>query len=348
MLPGTLPFNLALAVVSGLAWRLGRGRPRPVLLVAGAAAMVLALVLGDGTFGVLRLLAWACFGHAPLLAGALAWRARRESRRVAAALGIVALALPAIAWDAFLVEPRRLEVSTHRIVAPGLPARLRIALVADLQTDRIGEHERRALAAVAATRPDLVLLAGDYVQLHSGARRAVEQRALRDAWAASGISPPLGTIAVQGNVDPAGWEAAFSGLPVTTVTDGPLRLRRGALTITALPLRHSFDRTLVVDGVEGYHVVLGHAPDYALGRIDAQLLLAGHVHGGQVRLPGIGPLITFSAVPRAWAVGRSEIPGGRTLLVSRGIGMERGLAPRLRFLCPPELVLVDLVPADPR
>ena len=93
-----------------------------------------------------------------------------------------------------------------------------------------------------------------------------------------------------------------------------------------------------------YHIVLGHRPDYALGRIDADLLLAGHTHGGQVRLPFVGPLLTLSRLPRSWAVGRSELPGGQTLYVSRGVGMERGGAPRIRFLCPPELVVIDILP----
>ena len=68
-----------------------------------------------------------------------------------------------------------------------------------------------------------------------------------------------------------------------------------------------------------------------------------------MRLPGIGPLITFSEVPRSWACGMTEIgpageAGRRTLVVSRGIGLERGDAPRLRFLCRPELVILDVTP----
>jgi len=63
-----------------------------------------------------------------------------------------------------------------------------------------------------------------------------------------------------------------------------------------------------------------------------------------VQLPLIGPLLTLTVVPRNWASGVTEIDAGTTLIVSRGIGMERADAPRLRFLCRPELVVVDLVP----
>ena len=91
-------------------------------------------------------------------------------------------------------------------------------------------------------------------------------------------------------------------------------------------------------------MVLGHSPNFSLGDINADLLLAGHTHGGQVRLPGIGPILTLSAVPRDWASGLTEIQPGRNLLVSRGIGLERGNAPRMRFLCRPELIVISLEP----
>ena len=61
-------------------------------------------------------------------------------------------------------------------------------------------------------------------------------------------------------------------------------------------------------------------------------------------IPGFGPPVTFSAVPRDWAVGLTLLPWGGDLYVSRGIGMERFDAPRVRFDCRPELAILDLVP----
>jgi hypothetical protein len=81
-----------------------------------------------------------------------------------------------------------------------------------------------------------------------------------------------------------------------------------------------------------------------MGHIEADLLLAGHTHGGQVRLPWIGTLTTGCLVPRAWAAGMTELPNGGKLIVSRGTGRERGESPQIRFLCRPELVVIDLVP----
>ena len=54
--------------------------------------------------------------------------------------------------------------------------------------------------------------------------------------------------------------------------------------------------------------------------------------------------MTFSRVPRSWAAGVTDLGRGRTLVVSRGTGLERGRAPRMRFLCRPEIVVLDVHP----
>jgi predicted MPP superfamily phosphohydrolase len=152
---------------------------------------------------------------------------------------------------------------------------------------------------------------------------------------------------VPGNVDKQGWEAIFDGLPVET-TQTTRTVDFGEIQVTGLSLADSFDLHCHLDARSAFQIILGHGPDFALGDLQADLLLAGHTHGGQVQLPLVGPLITLSRVPRAWASGRTELPGNRTLIVSRGVGLERDIAPRLRFLCRPELVVIDIRPDDKR
>jgi len=87
-----------------------------------------------------------------------------------------------------------------------------------------------------------------------------------------------------------------------------------------------------------------------LAEAGCDLVIAGHTHGGQVVIPGFGPPFTLETVPRAVAAGGlhvmpdADTPDGRpTLLyVSRGIGLEGGFAPPIRFLCPPEISLLEL------
>jgi predicted MPP superfamily phosphohydrolase len=95
-----------------------------------------------------------------------------------------------------------------------------------------------------------------------------------------------------------------------------------------------------------FRILMGHAPDYAMGMAEQpiDLCLAGHTHGGQVRLPFFGPLTTYSEVPKDWARGFRRI-GIPYLNVSAGAGSNRfnGLPP-IRFNCPTEMTLIELVP----
>jgi predicted MPP superfamily phosphohydrolase len=75
-------------------------------------------------------------------------------------------------------------------------------------------------------------------------------------------------------------------------------------------------------------------------------MLSGHTHGGQVRLPFYGALVTASLYGKAFEAGRITL-GSMTLYVSRGLGLEGTAGPRVRFLCPPEVVLWQLEGATP-
>jgi uncharacterized protein len=349
----TLTYNLLLllAVVGG--WRLlrllKRRLPAWLALLAAGGAVAAGGLLGMlwnplGPFGLLQLAAWLGFVHAPLFLGGAAVLLRNPRRWLARLCGATAVLILLIGLDAFVIEPRWLAVTYHTLPAPGLDAPVRLALVADLQTDRPGPYEAYALEQVRQANPDLILFAGDYLHILDPAAYVVEIGALNELLRAAALEPPLGAYAVRGNVDRAGfWPVIFAGLPVTTV-ETTTTVDVGPLALTLLSLEDAFDTAVVVPPQPQYHVVLGHSPNFSLGDVQADLLLAGHTHGGQVRLPFIGPLLTLSEVPRAWAAGLTAIAPGQTLIVSRGVGLERGYAPRVRFLCRPEIVIVDLMP----
>ncbi|EDM74914.1 hypothetical protein PPSIR1_20759 [Plesiocystis pacifica SIR-1] len=299
-------------------------------------------------FLVMSIAAVVIFVALPLAGTAhavLAWR-RDDKRRALVVGALVALVL-AVGVDAFFVEPRALEVTHLEIETDKLDAPLTVAVLADVQTDHPGDYEAAVFAMVAAEQPDLILFPGDFVQVRPSefSHQSYEFNKLLRAAA---FDPPLGAFAVPGNIEaeqPERWPESFEGTGVETWRSRT-RADLGPLVLTGLPLGDSFDAALTLppEDPERFHIVFGHAPDFSLGEVGGDLLVAGHTHGGQVQLPFIGPLITFSRVPRDHAAGHTVLDDGRSLVVSRGVGMERAAAPRLRFLCRPELVFIHLVP----
>lgn len=332
----------------GLWWRL-RGRPDPWLgwlhggvLLAAAAVIAAARTRWWGVtwFGFLDVLATAVLVYLPALwlGTGLSWW--RLDRRWAGLFGGVGLFGALCAVDALLVEPRWLDVVHHTVPTDGV--RVRIALIADLQTDHVGAYEARVFQAVRDAEPDLVLFAGDYIQIYDAQAYGREIKALHALVAT--LDPPLGGFAVGGDVDPPEvWKAAFEGTRVQVLEDEGVQV--GDLAVTGLTVGRSRYGDLDLPGLEGLQILLGHSPDFSLEETGADLLLAGHTHGGQVVVPLYGPPITFSDVPREHAGGGLFTLGdGAHLVVSRGIGMERMDAPQVRFNCRPELTIIDLVP----
>jgi predicted MPP superfamily phosphohydrolase len=260
-------------------------------------------------------------------------------------LGIFILA---IGLDTFLIEPHWLQVTHLRIATSKVDRPVRIALIADIQIDSPGPYEAMVLSRVMAERPDLILLAGDYIQVRDPGQYTPTIAVLNAVFRQANLTAPLGIYAVQGNIDRPPWQEIFAGLPITCI-EKRTQLDLGPVVLSGLSSGESYQSDCRVSAQDKFHIVLGHSPNFSLGQVDADLLLAGDTHGGQVRLPGIGPLLTFSKVPRSWASGKTEIDptdkvGTRVLVVSRGIGLERNDAPRMRFLCRPELIILDVTP----
>jgi len=95
---------------------------------------------------------------------------------------------------------------------------------------------------------------------------------------------------------------------------------------------------------DSLRIVIGHSPDFLMdlaGAVRIDLALAGHTHGGQVVLPWVGAPFTKSRLGPRYASGLNDYKGV-PIHVSAGIGMERGTAPQIRFLCPPEISVLEV------
>ncbi len=316
------------------------------LAVLGLTGGVAARLLGENIFGVVRLLCDGLFWHGFAVMAGLAWLLWRRGPRVARTCGLTAIMIAAIGIYAFRIEPYWLEISRLQLKTDKLEQPVKIVVVADLQSDVFGEYDRIALRLANDAKGDIILFLGDYAQ---ESPYYVRDKSLQDFKAAIqeiNISATQGIYAVRGNLETRyDWNPVFEGLPVRLLEQTET-VARPNLCITGLSLDDSHNTKLFIpDCGDKFHVVFGHVPNFALGDVRGDLLIAGHTHGGQIRLPFIGPLATASKIPNKWGAGITGLGNGRTLFVSRGIGMERGYAPRFRFLCRPELAIIELLPA---
>lgn len=282
-------------------------------------------------------------------------RRRRVSRFVRVVSWLSLLLVPVFVVGTF-VEPFRLVTEHVDVpIAPGrdLSRPLVIGVLADIQCVEVTAREHAAVARVMAAKPDLVLIPGDIQQAGFA---DIERMGTELHGLFAPLSAPLGVWYVEGNTESTG-EARrlLAGTSVRILDDEIVRLEHGGSSVSLCGVDLMFQSPRARDVLReieaqpearDVRIVLAHRPDVikALSphtRVD--LVVSGHTHGGQVQLPWFGPPITLSAVPRRVAAGGLHEVDGRRVYVSRGIGWEHGHAPRVRFLCAPEVTILRLV-----
>lgn len=294
---------------------------------------------------------------------------RRDFLRL---VGGASTAAVAMAGYAFALEPGfRLRVARHRLTPEGWPEglRLRVAALADLHASLPWMSVRRIEGIVRKTNllePDVTLLLGDYSA--GAALRTGDVHSHEWAPALGGLTAAHGVFAVLGNHD---W---WSDFDAQRRLDGPTYGQR-ALEAAGIPVLENTSRRIDVDG-RGVHIaglgdqlafllvtnaprrgrddmaatmasisapdepviLMAHEPDIFPNVPDrVALTLAGHTHGGQVRVFGWSPVVPSRFGDR-YAYGHIS-ERGRDMIVSGGLGCS--IAP-VRFGVPPEIVVVDL------
>ena len=199
---------------------------------------------------------------------------------------------------------------------------------------------------IEAASPDIVLIAGDLI---SDRRLSTGDYTLRQAVAPlERLSPRLGVFAVLGNHDH--WRDAAEAAEALEAVGVRLldneAIRAGPLAIggldDAFTGNDDIEATLAaMRRIGGARVVLSHSPDpFAQLPEGTGLMLAGHTHCGQIRLPLIGAISTMSEHGERYACGRID-EKGNTLFVTAGLGTS--LMP-LRLGAPPDMWLVTVGP----
>lgn len=323
--------------------------------VALATFVVLLVGVGWGLelFGVAHVLYLQATLAVPLLGTGLLLLGWRSGISTAALVVSIALLVPApIGVWATHIAPFQLRVD--RVDVPVTGARdgqgsVRIAVLADLQTTGVGDHERNAVQAILDAQPDVILIPGDLFQA-DGDVLLTEGPAVRALLAQ--LSAPSGVYWVEGDADSAARLAAVLPPSITRLDDRVVevrvrdrRLRIGGTRLdVATPAAEQVRQDLAEDD-GALTVLMSHRPDTVLHLppdAGVDLTVAGHTHGGQIALPWFGPPVTLSKVPREVGAGGLHQVAGNPIYVSTGVGMERGQAPQVRLLVPPSIGVLEL------
>ena len=249
------------------------------------------------------------------------------------------------------IEPYRLSTTHTKISSAKIPtgARpIRIVHLSDIHSDATPRLEPALPDAVRQQNPDLILMTGDYFNSLEGL--AVFRSCLS---ALAKIAP---TYVVKGN-----WESGrfprvrpFDGTEVHELDGNAVRLRVGEATIW-LAGSSPRNRTALTDQRQAlarippdeFKILLRHHPSAVFEAVDygVDLFLTGHTHGGQVALPFYGALVTLSRLDKMLESGLYQFRG-TWVYVNRGVGMDGGFLPRVRFWSPPELAVIEIEPAE--
>lgn len=275
---------------------------------------------------------------------------RKKHRWILPVLAILVI-LTLIALD------ERLILRTYTVVSPKLTAEVRLAVVTDFHSS---DNADDVVAMVASCAPDAVLLVGDMFD-DDIANRPTERtlslmRQLSAQYPCYYVSG--NHEAWTGEMDALYQQMEEAGVTVLRMSSGVLTVRGQRIALCGVPdpyemvlsgapdteeqLRQALED---VDSAD-FTVLLAHRPEllakYAQFPLD--LVVSGHAHGGQVRIPGV--LNGLYAPNQGWfpkLAGGAYTQDGTTLIVSRGLAVRTRLP---RIFNRPEVVLVRCVPAE--
>lgn len=249
----------------------------------------------------------------------------------------------------FLAPRHVLNAVTVQVAGWPTESVLRIAVLADLH---LGSHAgdvprlQGIVEEVNALSPDLILLPGDFVNAMLWGRGRVPPERVAELLAP--LTAPLGIFAVIGNhdrdLDGPRVERALEAHGVSILENKMARILSGGVEICILGLSDARsgkpDLSLLEKLSESNPtLILTHDP-VLFGKLPRgpHLMVCGHTHGGQIKLPIFGVLTNASEAPLRWTAGLIE-ENGRRLFVSTGLGTS-GLP--LRLGVPPEIALLTV------
>ncbi len=259
----------------------------------------------------------------------------------------VSLFLIILKFYSEVYEPNNLEVEKISIYSDKINSKIKITHISDLQTDGIKAVHLRAREASNEFQPDLILFTGDVLN-HIDLKKGVEEY-LR------GFKKNKNSYFVTGDVDNIFSIGEFTkNISFQNLNDKSeiLDIEKNKIGLIGLDLKNYHNKNLISNLQKeildtNFKILFTHRPDviFHLQQNQFDLVFAGHTHGGQVQLPFLGPIIKLSDVSRKIAAGGLNELNSQKIILSRGLGFEGHVAPRIRFLCKPHILLIEIIPS---
>lgn len=232
--------------------------------------------------------------------------------------------------------PNDLEITTHYRKYNEAENSIKVAHVSDLHTKEVGTVEEKLFDALTKANPDVIVITGD-LAAPGGSRSGYSQ-------VLGKLKAPLGVYFIKGNWEY--WESIshleelLQSKGILDITNKKVQLKKGAWLAGFDDALEGEPDIQLLESLKGSDLNIGifHTPVFfkkAYKFVD--LSLAGHTHGGQVRLPYFGPVWTPAGTGEYVAGWYSK--GNSALYVSRGIGTS--MLP-VRFNCRPELAVFEI------
>ena len=259
--------------------------------------------------------------------------------------------LGAVLICAALIAPglyNKLYIRHYTLEADEITSPIRIALITDLHSCKYGEQESELLDAIDAQHPDVILLGGDifddekddlnteaFLQGISGKYPAYYVTGNHEYWSGNAFDQKMATLDKY-------------HIPRLSGTSDDLKIGTQTITICGIDDQSDADSEKQFAAIRSqqhthYTILLSHRPelweDYLT--TNADLILCGHAHGGQWRIPGIlnGLYAPDQGLFPKYAGGMYQ-EDSHTMIVSRGLARETTIVPRLYNR--PELVIIDI------
>lgn len=245
------------------------------------------------------------------------------------------ISILALCIYSFIYEPRNLEINYFQKSYLSQSQRIKIAHITDLHTNGLGAIEKKVIDSLNEEKPDFIFITGDIAT--PGGTIEGYKEVLSQFKATKGVYFVLGNWEYWEPIEKL--EEILKESNITLLKNEITTINNNLKLIGFDDIEGTPDINLIKKvNLESLNIALFHSPDFFEQNLGAiQLSLAGHSHGGQIKLPFYGPLWTPSGTGR-FVEGWYK-RGANELYVSRGVGTS--ILP-LRFNCRPEITYIEI------